>query len=114
MRAVYLFHTKIRIQQPRFLPRAVAEKTERHSDVMLCERSLDRFHRDAQRFREGIAVDTGGDQWERQTFAAFFCRKCKRPTIAARQERRLAVIAALPDRPNRVDHITRRQIVAAG
>src|SRR5919201_3108283 len=70
--------------------------------------------RDRGRVLEREAVDAGADRREGDRPDAALARDRERVPVAARQQLRLALAAAVPDRPDGVDHPGGRQPVAAG
>ena len=74
----------------------------------------DGAHRDLRRRVGRIAVDAGRDRRKGDGPEAVLAGEVERGGVGRRQELRLAGAAALPARPDGVDDVARRQVVAAG
>ena len=70
--------------------------------------------RDLRGARRRVAVDAGRDRRERDRAAAVLGRELDRPPVAGRQQLRLALAAAVPDRPDGVDDVVDGQPPGAG
>jgi len=94
----------------------LGEATEH--DVLQRRLGLDRLERgsdgNAGRTVGGKTIDPGGDGGECDGGERVLMAKRDRPGIAGREQLRLAVITALPDRPDGVDHMSGRQPISPG
>ena len=87
-------------------------KIDRH--IVLQQKLPDGVYRHAQCLILWIAIDTGGDQRERHSFAAGFLRQRKARPVTGSKLFPFAAAAAVPHGANRVDHIAAGQAVRSG
>ena len=70
--------------------------------------------RDPRRLRNGVPVRAGADRRERDRLGTDLVGDLEAAAVAALEEAGLAGVAALPDRPDGVDHEAGREVEAAG
>ena len=63
---------------------------------------------------QGIAIHTGANRRKRDRPKFPFIDDLEAAAVAARQQVRLSLAAAVPDRPNSVDHVLGRQVITSG
>ena len=93
--------------------REAAEYHARH--IWRCDQCFcNGGNRDAGRTIGGEAIDTGGDGGKGDRGKSMLPAKLDRAAIAGSEQIILALTAAVPDRPDRVDHMPGRQPVTFG
>ena len=89
------------------------DEDHRFGAVVRRQMSGDGAHRDSRRRVARKAVDSGGNCRKGDRDEPVLAGDPQRVAVAGRKGFRLAGIAALPDRPDRVDDVRRRQPIAA-
>jgi hypothetical protein len=69
---------------------------------------------DMHRIIRRVVVDAAADRRKRNAFEVRVLRQVERAPVARREQFRLAVPAAVPYRPDRVNHVLGRQLVTTG
>src|SRR5262245_59181775 len=93
------------------LERGPSEEAEAY-DLDACVGLGDRPHRNRRGQVEGVAVDAGGDRGERDAPAAELVGDRERVAMARGEQLRLTLRSAVPNRPDSVDDVLRRELTA--